>query len=118
MPDNNVRPVKTIALLGRKPGMSFEQFSTYWRDTHAPLASKIPGVTRYVQRHIVPEAGNGEPDNDFGIDGIAILEYESQEAMEQGWATEAGQAALADVPNFLGKHSVIVLEDYAVVDNN
>jgi uncharacterized protein (TIGR02118 family) len=116
MTENSVRPVKTMALLGRKPGMSFDQFCTYWRDTHAPLASKVPGVTRYVQRHIVPDGG--EPDNEFGIDGIAILEYESQEAMEQGWATEAGQAALADVPNFLGKHSVIVLSDFAVVEND
>ncbi|MDR6438731.1 uncharacterized protein (TIGR02118 family) [Paenarthrobacter nicotinovorans] len=112
----NGHPIRTMALLGRKPGMSFEQFGTYWRDTHAPLASKVPGVTRYIQRHIVPDTGNGEPDNEFGIDGIAILEYESAEAMEKGWATDAGQAALADVPNFLGKHSVIVLSDNTVVD--
>jgi uncharacterized protein (TIGR02118 family) len=118
MSDNGTRPVKTMALLGRKPGMSFDQFCAYWRDVHAPLASKVPGVTRYIQRHIVPDGANGEPDNAFGIDGIVILEYASQEAMEAGWATEAGQAALADVPNFLGKHSVIVLNDFVFVDND
>ncbi|MFJ4264379.1 EthD domain-containing protein [Paenarthrobacter nicotinovorans] len=117
MSDNEVRPVRTMALLGRKPGMSYEQFRTYWRDVHAPMAAKLPGVTRYIQRHIMPDVHNGEPDNEFGIDGVVILEYESQDAMEAAWASEAGQAAMADVPNFLGKHSVIVLDDHVVIDN-
>jgi uncharacterized protein (TIGR02118 family) len=112
---DNSKPLKTIALLGRAPGMSFQQFDDYWRNVHAPLAAKVPGVTKYVQRHVVPDRPGGEPDNEFGIDGIAVLEYESVEAMEQGWASEAGQAALADVPNFLGKHFVVVLEDVDVV---
>ena len=112
------RPLRTIALLGRKPGMTFEEFDTYWRDVHAPLAEKVPGVTKYIQRHIIPDTPGGEPDNEFGIDGLVILDYESAEAMEAGWASPARQAALADVPNFLGKHSVIVLEDHVVVDVN
>jgi uncharacterized protein (TIGR02118 family) len=107
--------VRTIALFSRKPGMSFAQFDEYWRETHAPLAAKVPGVIRYVQRHIVPQDGAGEPDNDFGIDGIAELDYESADAMEAGWASAAGQKALDDVPNFLGKHYVVVLDDYVVV---
>lgn len=109
------RPVRTIALLGRKEGMSFDEFDSYWRHVHAPIAAKIPGVTRYVQRHIVPNPETGEPDNGFGIDGLVILDYQSREAMDAGWATEAGQRALADVPNFLGKHYVVELEDVVVV---
>lgn len=114
MSESSNKPVRTIALCGRKPGMSFEEFDNYWRDVHAPLAGKLPGVTRYIQRHIIPETG--EPDNEFGIDGIVILDYENLEAMDTAWASEAGQAALADVSNFLGKHSVIVLEDHVVID--
>ena len=96
--------------------MSFDQFCTYWREVHAPLAAQVPGVTKYIQRHIVPQNDDGEPDNGFGIDGLVVLEYESQEAHDAGWASPAGQAALADVPNFLGKHFVIVVEDNVVVD--
>jgi uncharacterized protein (TIGR02118 family) len=107
------KPLKTVALLGRKPGMTFAQFDDYWRNVHAPLAAQVPGVTSYIQRHVVPE--DGEPDNGFGIDGLVILNYESAEAMEAGWASPAGQVALADVPNFLGKHYVIVVEDHVVV---
>ncbi|MFJ6095639.1 EthD domain-containing protein [Williamsia muralis] len=113
---SNDKAVRTIALIGRKPGMSFAQFDEYWRETHAPLAAKVPGVIQYVQRHVVPAEGDGEPDNAFGIDGLAVLDYESAEAMEAGWASEDGQRALADVENFIGKHYVVVLEDVVVVD--
>lgn len=113
MADN--KPVRTIALLGRAKGMTFAEFDSYWRDVHAPLAQKVPGVTRYVQRHVIPNPETGEPDNGFGIDGLVILDYASREAMEAGWASEAGQIALADVPNFLGEHFVVELEDFVVV---
>jgi len=116
MGDSSV--VRTVALLGRRPGMTFAEFDAYWRDVHAPLAQKVPGVVRYVQRHIVPNEVTGEPDNEFGIDGLVVLDYESAEAMEAGWATEAGERALADVPNFLGKHSVVIVEDHVVVGDD
>jgi uncharacterized protein (TIGR02118 family) len=112
---DNARPVRTVALLGRKKGMTFAEFDSYWKDVHAPLAAQVPGVTRYVQRHIVPNPETGEPDNGFGIDGLVILDYESRDAMATGWATEAGQQALADVPNFLGEHFVVELDDVVVV---
>jgi uncharacterized protein (TIGR02118 family) len=98
--------------------MSFAEFDKYWRDVHSPLAAQVPGVIRYVQRHVVPQAGAVEPDNGFGIDGLAVLDYESAEAMDAGWASEAGQKALADVPNFIGKHFVVVLDDHVVVGDN
>ncbi len=107
-------PIRTIAILGRAPGMTFTEFDRYWREVHAPLAAQVPGVIRYVQRHVV--RGADEPDNEFGIDGFAVLDYTSAEAMAAGWASPAGQRALADVPNFLGKHAVTVLDDYVVVE--
>ena len=110
--------VRTVALLGRKPGMTFAEFDSYWRDVHAPLAEKVPGVVRYIQRHIVPNEETGEPDNGFGIDGLVILDYESAQAMDEGWATDAGQAALADVPNFLGQHFVVTVQDHVVVGDD
>jgi uncharacterized protein (TIGR02118 family) len=70
-----------------------------------------PGVMRYVQRHL--EA----PGAEFGIDGFAFIDYASTEAMEAASASEAGERALADVPNFLGRHEVVVITDHVIVDN-
>lgn len=105
------KPVRTVAILGRKPGMSFEDFDRYWLDVHAPLAAQLPGVLRYVQRHV--EA----PSAEFGVDGFAFIDYESAEAMAAAWAGPAGQRALADVTNFLGRHEVVVIADHVIVDN-
>ena len=105
------KPVRTVAILGRKSRPSFADFDRYWLDAHAPLAAQLPGVLRYVQRHI--EA----PSAEFRIDGFAFIDYASTEAMEVAWASQAGQRALADVPNFLGRHEVVVITDHVFVDN-
>ena len=105
------KPVRTVAILGRKSGMSFEEFDSYWLNVHAPLAANLPGLLRYVQRHV--EA----PSAEFGFDGFALIDYESAEAMEAAWASEAGQKAIADVPNFLGRHEVVIITDHVIVDN-
>lgn len=81
-----------------------------------PLAAQVPGIVKYVRRLVLPEGNSDEPDNEYGIDGFAALDYESVESMEAGWSTEAGQIALADVPNFLGKFAVLTLEDDVVID--
>jgi hypothetical protein len=51
--------IKTSYVLRRKPGMSLEEFQSYWREKHAPLvkryAAKI-GMVRYVQVHARPPA--------------------------------------------------------------
>jgi uncharacterized protein (TIGR02118 family) len=106
------KPIHTVAILGRKSGMSFAEFDRYWLDVHAPLAARLPGVLRYVQRHLE------EPSTEFGIDGFAFIDYPSAQAMETAWASEAGQRALEDVPNFLGRHEVVVITDHVIVDNN
>ena len=103
--------VRTVAILGRREDMSFEEFCRYWREVHGPLAAQLPGLVRYVQRHVK------EPSTEFGIDGFALLDYESAEAMEAAWASEAGQRALADVPNFLSRHDVVIVEDHVLVDS-
>ncbi len=72
-------------------------------------------MTKYTQRHVIPSTPGGEPENEFVIDGLAVLEYENAAAVETAWASEAGIAALADVPNSLGKHFVIVPEDHDVI---
>jgi len=36
--------------------------------------------------------------------------------MTAAWESEAGQRALADVPNFLGRHDVVVITDHVIVE--
>ncbi|CAN5409363.1 hypothetical protein BH10PSE12_BH10PSE12_25780 [soil metagenome] len=64
----------TIALLERKPSISRDLFSRYWRDVHGVMAARIPGFDSYTQHHVTPLAGLGssvvEP-----FEGIAVVTF-------------------------------------------
>jgi hypothetical protein len=48
-------PFSTVALLGKREGVSSADFYAYWRDIHGMLATRIPGFWAYRQYHL-----NGE----------------------------------------------------------
>ncbi len=64
----------TIALLERKPTISRDLFSRYWRDVHGVMAARIPGFESYTQHHVTPLADIGlaivEP-----FEGIAVVTF-------------------------------------------
>ncbi|WP_068072289.1 EthD domain-containing protein [Novosphingobium lentum] len=75
--------VTTVALLERKPGMSRDLFSRYWRDIHGVMAARIPGFASYTQHHVTPFSAEAEP-----FEGIAIVTFASEDD-RQGLATSA-----------------------------
>jgi uncharacterized protein (TIGR02118 family) len=91
--------VKLIYCISKKPEMSIEEFQRYWREVHAPIAAKIPGVRRYVQCHVVPETYSGGTAP--GFDGAAELWWDSMESMRAAFGTPEVQAALEDEKNFI-----------------
>jgi uncharacterized protein (TIGR02118 family) len=106
--------VKAIFVLYRKPGTSGEEFRRYWRETHAPIAEKIPGLRRYVQNHALPDPESGaEP----AYAGFAELRFDSPEALQQGITSPEGEAALTDLENFTDteKNTSVVVEEVEVV---
>lgn len=64
----------TIALLERKPTISRDLFSRYWRDVHGVMAARIPGFDSYTQHHVTPllDVGSAivEP-----FEGIAVVTF-------------------------------------------
>lgn len=72
----------------RKPGLSHEEFDTYWRDQHGPLIRSVTEFSRHVRRYVQChgiEAGPG-----FGhssnFDGIAELWFDDVAAMNRAFA--------------------------------
>ena len=91
--------VKLIYCISKKPEMTIEEFQTYWRETHGPIAARIPGVRRYVQCHAVPETYAGRTPPAF--DGAAELWFDSIDAMRGAMGTPEVAAALEDEKNFI-----------------
>ncbi len=86
---------KAIFMLYRRPNMSGDEFRDYWRNTHGPIAAKMPGLKKYVQNQALMTE-EGEPP----VAGIAEVYFDTVKAMQDALASPEGEAALADLPNF------------------
>jgi uncharacterized protein (TIGR02118 family) len=107
--------VKLIYVITRKAGMAPDEFQHYWRETHAPIAARIPGVRRYVQCH-VPLAlyERAVPPS---YDGAAELWFDSLDALRDAMRSPELQAAQEDERNFIDHEKVfaITTEEHVVV---
>ena len=93
--------VRTVALLSRREGVSFEASCRYWREVHTPLAAQLP--VRCVQRHVQAPRS------------VSTATHQGPEAMESARASEAGQRAFASAPNFPSRHDAVTIDDVVVV---
>ncbi len=71
-------------------------FDRHYADKHIPLAKKIPGVRRYE----VSQGAIVNPTGGAGYHLVAVLEFDSLAAIQDGVGSAAGQAAVADLQNF------------------
>jgi uncharacterized protein (TIGR02118 family) len=86
--------VKAVVLYG--PPADPDAFVRYYADTHTALALAIPGMLRFeAARGVGTPEGGATP-----YQRIAELTFEDMDALEAGLASEEGQAAVNDIPNF------------------
>jgi uncharacterized protein (TIGR02118 family) len=91
--------VKLIYCISKLSHLSVEEFQTYWRKTHGPIAGRIPGLRRYVQCHTAPETyGRAQ---EPGFDGAAELWFDDLDSMRAAMASPEVKAALEDEKNFI-----------------
>ena len=104
--------IKLTYCLRRRPDLTWEEFSRYWRDVHAPLVAEraeVLGIRRYVQLrtvqvpglHAAFQARNGGSPEPF--DGVAELWFDSLEAIAttSDEAARASAELLEDERNFI-----------------
>jgi uncharacterized protein (TIGR02118 family) len=99
--------VKRISLLQRKAGLSRTEFSLYWRDVHASMASCHRHVARYVQNHVLDGSG-------ALFDGIAEFQITDVDGMREDYETEPARAMKDDVRNFAATVSTFVVRAHHV----
>src|SRR4030042_3985227 len=94
--------IKWFGLMKRKPDMTSEEFSRYWRDVHGPLAAKLmPGVVRYTQTCGIKLA-NGEEAQFDGLSEAWFEDWDSLRRMADFLSqSENGKLLINDMGNFL-----------------
>ena len=86
--------VKLVVLYGRPEDP--DAFERYYADTHTALAKAIPGLRRFeAARGVATPDGTEVP-----YQRIAELTFDDVEALQAGTASDQGQAAVNDIPNF------------------
>lgn len=106
--------IKNIEFVNRRPGMALEPFRRYWRETHGPLAARIPSIVRYEQNHLAMRAYGGEPPP---FDGLAITWFHSTADMRAGAGAPEYAATRADEANFLpdGHLPIIITREHTIM---
>jgi uncharacterized protein (TIGR02118 family) len=116
-------------LLRRRPDMAADEFHRYWREQHGPLVASHAhtlGIRRYSQLHAtdspigagIAQSRGCEPSD---WDGIALVWFDSEDALVAAGATAEGQAAgaalLEDERRFidLPRCELFLSDDHSVV---
>lgn len=77
-------------LVRRDPREKPEEFEHWWRTRHAPLAARMPGLTRYA----LHRATGFEKQVDW--DGVAELQFDSEETARAAFGSDEGRAVMLD----------------------
>ena len=109
--------IKTIGLLRARPEMSREAFARYWLEVHAPKSLAVPGIRRYVQKHILQER---PPRHDLAsidarIDGFVEMWYDSQADFERASQSPELQALHQDGTVFLSGFKGYIIEEKIII---
>jgi len=115
--------IKYFFVLRRQPGMSSADFHKHWKNVHAPLVAKLPGLVRYFQHHVMSIPRPEYAQDDDPIDGIVETWWESEEALHKVQGSPELQAVLSDETRFMGHsthyvHTLFVKETVEVLDGS
>jgi uncharacterized protein (TIGR02118 family) len=95
--------VKAVEFFTRRADLSPEAFQLHWRERHAPLAAKVPGLRRYVVSAIrlSAYAAGRTP----AYDGAASMWFDSGDALRAASGSAEYAALVADRVHFLAPGS-------------
>ena len=97
---------KMIFIGHKRDEMTEDEFVTYWQQIHAPLATAIPGIRRYVIYPVLWAESSVA-----ACDGLAEMWFDSRAMLQDGLDSKAGRRLLADLANFCLPHSGAVVDD-------
>ena len=114
--DGQTRPdmVNAIFMVSRLPGLDHRDFFQHWLDVHGPIATRLPGLRRYVQCHGALEAfqmGN------MTHDGWSEFWFDDYEAFRKAVASPEWQAMEEDGRTlFCPQKGIVIGHEYVQKD--
>jgi uncharacterized protein (TIGR02118 family) len=87
--------IKAIGTAYKRDDFTREEFFDYWRDVHAPISAKAPGIRGYVVTEVIRKL-----QGPLDADGFVSQWFDDEEALERAEASPEVAAAWEDVPNY------------------
>jgi uncharacterized protein (TIGR02118 family) len=107
--------IKLVYCITKKPEMSDVDFFHYWKDQHAAIGARIPGLLKFVQSHRLDVPGDTRaPD----YDGIAELWFDNVETLLAARNSREWKESTEDEANFIdaSKVAYFVSEEHVILD--
>jgi len=107
--------IKLVYCFTKKPGLTEQEFFSYWKNIHGPIGARIPGLRRLVQSHRVTIPGDKyQPD----YDGMVELWFDDMETLLAARQSLEWKASSEDETNFVDHNRVayFVSEEYMILD--
>ncbi|MBO0878631.1 MAG: EthD family reductase [Pseudonocardia sp.] len=96
-------PVRQLTVLYNHPEDP-AAFDKHYREVHAPLAAKAPGLASYTVNWCAPGPDGSKPPYHL----IAVLTWETEEAMQASMSSDEFKAAGDDLPNFAAAGATLI----------
>ena len=105
--------IKVVYCFARKPDLTVDEFSRYWRDVHGPLGARIPGLRRLVQSVAIHDPRDAHAPS---FDGMAELWFDDLESLLGARSSPEWCAATDDEVHFIdhSRTAYFVSEERAV----
>ena len=108
-----MRMVKVLTLINRKAGIPVGEFQHYWLTRHPLVVTRLPGIRRYVQSHVLPETyATREP----VYDGMAEVWADDTDSLRAMTKSAVHPDLVADEERFIdrARMAIIVTDDHVV----
>jgi len=107
-----------MGLLQKRADIDFQEFRSHWRNGHGPVASKLPGLRRYHQNHVVDRQQRGitYARSSIELDGFSELWFDDIPSMHAAFASEKQVKELGeDEARFIGELKLITAIQHVVI---
>jgi hypothetical protein len=108
---------KRMSLIRRRPELSEEEFLREWQ-VHADWVRTMPGVKGYRQNAVIQrEVEKGTPCSydELPIDGVVEFWFESADALDQAFGSEAGLTTMEHAKTFLSGITAFLVEEHRII---
>ena len=103
-------PVKIVALLRARPGLSREEFLRHWQHEHPAVVWALPGLRAYHQTPAI------EHRKSWPYDGMAELWFDSVEDIRSAFDSPAAEPMREDEKVFLDHIDWFIASTTTVVE--